>query len=172
MRNWLIRNFVLGTWVKAFGKTFHTLRAPRVLFPLIVVIGLIIGTDPAYPAIQWWDIVLLVILAVMMDFGFSFFPFSYFNLKPVKYDELDEEQQLDWLHAHHSGQLTTAKYDKNGMRLNGLTPDQVVEMKILEKLMESRYKDPWLSIKNIIPLLLSLALLVIWYNWIFPYFNS
>lgn len=171
MRKWLVRNFVLGTWVKAFGKTWHTLRAPRVIVPVFVTLGMVIITDPAYPAFQWWDAVILGVFAVMFDLGFSFFPFSYFKLNPVKYEELDDEQKLDWLRAIESGQLTTAKYDVLGNHLNGLTPEQQVEKRILVKLMESKYKDPIASLKNAAGLIYALILIVIWYNWIFPAFN-
>ena len=168
MRKWLVRNFVLGTWVKAFGKTWHTLRAPRVTVPVLVATALVIITDPLYPAIQWYDIVLLALLAACFELGFSFFPFSYFKLNPVSYEELDDEQKLDWLRAHESGQLTTAKYNKAGVHLNGLTPDQMKEKERLVKVMESKYNDPMESLKNVLPLLVSLGVIILWYIFIAP----
>lgn len=171
MREWLIRNFVLGTWVRAFGRNWHTLRAPRIIVPVFVTLGLVIITDPAYPAFQWWDVLIMIVFAIMFDLGFTFFRFSYFAKYPVRYEELNDEQKLDWLRAIQSGELTTAKFDIAGNHLNGLTPDQIKEKARLAAIVEAKYKNPIASLKNVIGLIYAIVLTIVWYNWIFPAFN-
>jgi len=179
IRKWIVRNFVLGTWIKAFGKTWHTLRAPRVLFPLFVFVGMFITMDPNYPILQWYDFILLGLLAVGVWIGFNFFSWSYFGLYPVKYEEMDDEQKHDFLRAVKSGDLTNSVYkriiDENGMTVyefaGGLTKEQEKELKRLTILLEQQYKSKWSGLKSLIPVGITILSVIIWYNFIFPYFN-
>lgn len=168
IRKWIVRNFALGTWVKIGGVKFHTLRAPRVIVPIFVITGLTIVTDPNYPAIQWFDIVLLSILTISFWIGFNFFKISYFSLWPVKYEEMDDEQKHDYLRAIAAFNIPNPEVEG---RFGPLNLEQMEEFYNLTQLQEVRYKKRFAGLKNLIPLVLSLITIVIWYLYIFPHFN-
>lgn len=159
----------MGTWITLFGKTFHTLRAPRVLFPLFVVVGVIITTDPLYPKFQWWDWISMLILSLGIWFGFTFFSWSYFKLFPVKYQELDDEQKHDFLRGIAAGVIKNPEQDN---KYGFLTPGQRVNFTRLTYYVENKYKGRFAGLKNLIPLTASILLVVVWYLLIFPYFNE
>lgn len=168
IRKWIVRNFALGTWVKIGNVKFHTLRAPRVIVPIFVVTGLVIITDPNYPAIQWFDIVLLGILTVALWFGFNLFKISYFSLWPVAYEELDDEQKQDFLRAIQGGKVKNPEQENKYGFLVGW---QIEEFHRLTLIQEERYSGKVAGLKNLIPLGISLALIAVWYFYIFPHFN-
>ncbi len=179
IRKWLVHNFLLETWTKLFGKTLHFLRAGRVLFPLTAIVGMIITTDPNYPILQWWDFVLLFIWFFGMYFGFSFFKWSYFNLYPVKVSELDDEQRHGHYRARLSGDLTNAKYkkviDEDGdttlVYQQNLTKEEWQDYHDLTKMMEKKLEGNFAGLWNLVPLVGSILLVILWFFFIFPYFN-
>ena len=163
MRAFLIRNFVLGTWIKFGGIKVHTLRAPRVLVPLFVAMALfVMGTTPMIYTLGVLDIIAVVIWLVIADFGFSFFPFSYFKLKPVKYDEFKSwEQKLDFLRAVKDLKVYNPE---RGEKVYGpLTERQMIEMKELVAIAEEKTKRKTYGLKNLLPLAASLLAIIIWY---------
>jgi hypothetical protein len=167
MRKFLIRNFVLGTWVVFAGVRFHTLRAPRILFPSLVAVALIVmGSDPYDYTLYWYDWALVVSWLVMADFGFSFFPFSYFKRRPVKIYELDREQRYDYLRAIYLGEVPN--YVVGAPRF-GLTDEQFEELRILKTYIDSKYRGKW-HLKNLIPLALSIIAIII-YVWVINLIN-
>ena len=165
MRKWLVHNFILEAWVNLFGKHVKFLRASRVLFPLVGIIGIIITTDPNYPALQWWDILMLIMLFIMLDFGFNFFPFSYFKKHPAKVEELTDEQRFSHYQARQSGQLTgdPAKHK--------LTPAEEKDYANLVVMMQEKYASNFAGFWNIAPILFIVIFVIIWFWLIFPYFN-
>ena len=168
IRKWIVRNFVLGTWVKLFNVKFHTLRAPRVIVPVFVTTGLVIVTDPYYPAFQWFDIVLMGLLAICIWLGFNFFSWSYFSLWPVTYEEMDDEQKHDFLRAIQGGNVKNPEQENKYGFLIGW---QIEEFHRLTQEQEKRYAGRFAGLKNLIPTGISLAVIVLWYLFIFPHFN-
>ena len=167
IRKWIVRNFVLGTWVKIGKVKFHTLRAPRVIVPIFVVTGLTIVTDPNYPAIQWFDIVLLTILLTSLWIGFNLFKISYFSLWPAKIEEMDNEQKHDYLRAIKMGVLPNYEYDG---KFAPLTAIQEGELTMLREELEEKYSSTFGGLKNLIPLGISLLIIAVWYFFIAPHF--
>lgn len=168
IRKWIVRNFVLGTWVKIGKVKFHTLRAPRVIVPIFVVTGLTIITDPNYPAIQWFDIVLLTILLTSLWIGFNFSKLSYFSLWPANIDEMDDEQKHDYLRAIKGGFLPNYEYEEK--RYAPLSAIQEGELTMLTEELERKYSKTFGGLKSLIPLALSILLIVVWYLFIAPHF--
>ena len=164
MRKFLIRNFVLGTWIKIGKIKVHMLRAPRVLLPLIVAIALfIMGNDPTDYSLSVLDWALVVFWLVVAEFGFSFFPFSYFKLNPVKYEEFDNwEQKLDFLRA--VGDLKAYNPAHGDKKYGPLTNAQKEEMSKLVKIAEEATDKTFYGLSNLIPLAVSVLAIVIWYN--------
>lgn len=179
IRNWLVRNFLLESWVTLFSKQIHFLRAGRVLFPLTGIVGMIITTDPLYPILQWWDYVLLFIWFLGMYFGFSFFKWSYFNKWPATVDELDDEQRFGHYRARLSGELTNARYiksiDENGNEVlkhqQNLTDEEWQDYDVLTKMMEKKHSGKFANVWSLVPLVGVIILVVLWFFFIFPHFN-
>ena len=164
IRNWLVRNFVLGTWIKVFGKKMHTLRAPRVLWPMFIFGALIImGTEPWNYSFEWWNSIIYFIWAVGIWLGFDFFSWSYFKLHTVKYKELDDEQKYDFLRAIKLGVVKNPEQDNKYGFLFGW---QLEEHKRLENLHNEKYKGKFAGLKNLIPLGTTILGILIWYIFI------
>lgn len=105
MRKILVKHFALGTWITIFGVTFHTLRAPRILFPLTVLTGLFIGgINPYDYTLGILDYLALANLLLFYWIGGGWFRINYFRLYPVKMEELDWEQKYDYLRGIEAGQ--------------------------------------------------------------------
>jgi hypothetical protein len=94
MRKFLVRNFVLDYRVKLFGKYYNSPRASRIIFPLFVITGIanILNDDFPTPTPLIWFLYFLVALAL-------FFGFVYFRFRPVKFNELDDFQKLQYGYA-------------------------------------------------------------------------
>ena len=164
IRKWIVRNFELGTWVKTFGKTWVTLRAPRVIVPTFVFSALLImGNDPTYYHLHWWGFVLLGLIALVFWLGFNFFNKGYFGFFPYTYDELDDEQKHLFLSGIRDGKIPNPEQDN---KIGFLLPWQAEELAELTKQQEERYKGYFGGLKNLIPLGVSLLGIIIWYLWI------
>lgn len=168
MREFLVKQFVLATYVKLFGKTFTFLRASRILFPMFTIIGMIIVTDPAYPALQWWDFLLLTVLTAAVWVGFGFWNWGYFRLFPFKYEELDDEQKQNYLDGIKQGKLKNPEQDYHFGYLVGW---QITEFERLTELQKQKYSGKFAGLTNLIPLGVTLVLVALWYHVVFPYFN-
>jgi len=179
IRKWLISNFILEYWFNVFGKHVKSLRAGRILFPLTGFVGLIITLDPLYPKLQWWDIILLIIWAIMIDFGFSWFPFSYFKKYPAKVSELDDEQRQAHYRARMSGELTNSKWKKvigddgNEVLINtqNLTPEEWEDFDHLTEKLEEEMKTPFAKFYRVLPLLIAIVAVILSFMFIFPALN-
>ena len=165
IRQWIVHNFIQETWTKLFGKMIHFLRAGRILFPLIGIVGMIIVTDPAYPILQWWDFALLFVLFVGIWIGFPFFKWSYFKLWPVSVDELDDEQRHGHYRARLSGQLT------GDPKKHELSDEEMEDYDNLTEMLQERYKGNFAGLWHIAPYVFVLLLVAVWFMFIFPYFN-
>ena len=102
----MIKLFVLDYKI---GK-HNIMRAPVVIMPLILITGLVLAYSPNYPIIDWYEYILLGLLAISVWFGF--FHWKFF---PVRWAELDDYQKWVYGIAVGSGQLTkpTSSYDVN-----------------------------------------------------------
>jgi len=91
LRKWLVRNFVLDYMFTIFGKTFNAPRASRIIFPLFVITGFFVATNPDWPTptLLIWFLYLLCASAL-------FFGFVYFRFFPVKWEELDKFQKFQY----------------------------------------------------------------------------
>lgn len=166
IRKWIVRNFELGTWVRLFGKNWHTLRAPRVIVPVFVFSALLImRNEPTNFTIYWWGYILLGLMALVFWLGFNFFNIGYFGLFPYTYDELDDEQKQDFLRGIAGGKIPNPEQDN---KIGFLVGWQIEEFERLTKLMEERYKGSFGGLKKLIPLGVSLLGVIIWYIFIAP----
>jgi hypothetical protein len=91
MRKFLVKNFVLDYRVKLFGKCYNAPRASRIIFPLFVITGMANALNENFPTPTIFIWVLYALSALSLFFGFF-----YFNLKPVKFEELDNYQKLQF----------------------------------------------------------------------------
>lgn len=163
MRKWLVRNFVLGTYVKVFGVKFHTLRAPRVLFPMFVFGAMfIMGSNPADFGFEWYHTFIYFIWALGIWLGFNFFTWSYFSLKPPTYEEMDDEQKYDFLRAINLGVVTNPE---QGDKYGYLTEEQLDEFKRLKEIHEEKYKDRFAGLISLYPVTISILSIISWYIW-------
>lgn len=89
MRNFLIKNFVLDYIYKVWGVTFRYTRGAVIIWPTFVITGLNIALDLDWPEIDLFDVLSLVWLLITVFFGFA-----YFRMKPVKFDELKDLEQV------------------------------------------------------------------------------
>ena len=113
MRKFLVKNFVLDYMVSIFGKTYNAPRASRIIFPTFVITGIanVLNDNWPTPTLFVWFMYLITLLVL-------FFGFVYFRFFPVKWEELDEFQKLQY------GSFNNHK----------LTTDQLAEwIKIFEK---------------------------------------
>ena len=73
MREFIVKQFEFSTHVRLFGKTFVTLRASRILFPLFVLCGIVIVGDPTTYTFYWFHVPAYLLLGLGIWFGFNFF---------------------------------------------------------------------------------------------------
>lgn len=92
-RELIVKNFVLDYSITIFGKTYNAPRASRVIFPVFVITGYFVATNPNYPTPNVFLWFMYAITAVVLYFGFV-----YFRFFPVKFDELDNQQKLQYGH--------------------------------------------------------------------------
>lgn len=165
MRAFLIKNFVLGTHVTIFGKTFHTLRSPRILFPATVITGLIVaGQNPFDWTIHWTGYVALSILALLYWVGLgNIVPFSYFKLFPVKMWELDDEQKYDFLNGIEKGILDWKNKDRNSFG-SKLFDWEKREFERVRKVIFDKYyyNKRFAGLSNLLGLAIAIASIIIY----------
>lgn len=105
MRKLLIKLFVLDYKIKfsLLGLKIDTniMRAPTIIFPIILTTGITITSSENYPTIDWYEYILLALLSLSVWFGF--FHWEFF---PVKWGELDNFQKWVYGIAVRSGKLT------------------------------------------------------------------
>lgn len=92
-RELIVKHFVLDYTMKLFGKTYSAPRASRVIFPVFVVTGYFVATNPNYPTPSFLLWVLYALTATVLYFGFV-----HFRFYPVKFSELDNQQKLQYGH--------------------------------------------------------------------------
>ena len=158
MRKLLVKHFVFGTWMILFGKQLHMLRAARILFPAFCITGSVITFyDPTSWTLEWFDIVLLIILALLVWIGFGFFNWGYFRLFPFTYDELDYEQKYDYLTMKQKGLLKKdGKFDTN------LTEEELQDLNLIKLLYADEIdKVRFYQIHNLAGLVIGVASVVI-----------
>lgn len=78
MRKFIFRFFALNYSFRLFGKDFNQLRASTVIFPLFVLEMIAF----------WYNIDILKILIAIPLIISIFFGFVYFEIKPIKSNEL------------------------------------------------------------------------------------
>lgn len=97
MRKFIVKHFALNYTVKFLGYYWTALRASRIIFPLFTISGLLI-------TYTGWHI-LTYLLAASTLYAL-FLGFFYFNIWPVKWHELDDNQKLQAGTAISSGHST------------------------------------------------------------------
>jgi len=91
MRKFLVKNFVLDYRVKLFGRQYNAPRASRIIFPIFVVTGLANAYNVNFPTPTAFIWFMYLLVAVSLFFGFV-----YFQIRPVKFSELDNFQKLQY----------------------------------------------------------------------------
>lgn len=155
VRKILVKHFALGTWVVFGGVKFHFLRAARVLFPATVFTGLIVTGDPSNWDWYWYSYVTFAIYIILLWIGGGWFPFSYFRIWPAQMEEMDVEQQFDYLRAIDMGHVKnpeTGKFE--------LTEAQRMTMGLHENFLHRRYHGKYHNLHNLLPLLVSILAIV------------
>ncbi len=91
MRNWLVKNFVLDYMVSIFGKTYNAPRASRIIYPVFLITGIsnLFNDNWPTPNLFIWFMYLITLVVL-------FFGFVYFRFFPVRWDELDNFQKLQY----------------------------------------------------------------------------
>lgn len=77
IRNWLVRNFVLDYMFTIFGKTFNAPRASRIIFPLFVITGFFVATNPDWPTPT--PLIWLLYLLCATDYFLDLFTLDFFQ---------------------------------------------------------------------------------------------
>ena len=91
MRKWLVKNFVLDYMFTVFGTTYNAPRASRIIFPIFVITGILVATNPNWPnpTILIWFMYLVTTISL-------FFGFIYFRIYPINWEELDDFQKFQY----------------------------------------------------------------------------
>lgn len=100
MRQFIVKHFALNKTIKVFGFYVTSLRIGRwTMLSLLTLMGVLaLGTPWGFNPIAY---LFLAIFLMMIFFGFF-----YFNIWPVKWEELDDDQKLQAGVAVRSGQST------------------------------------------------------------------
>ena len=163
MRKFIVRNFEFSTHVTLFGKTFVSLRASRILFPLFVLCGIVIVGDPTTYTFYWFHVIAYVLLAIGIWLGFNFFNVGYFGTAPVFYHELDREQKWFAFQVYRKGVI---KNDHPLAKHFLSIPPTIlaVEYSLLKDEMEKRYYTKrFAGLKSLIGLWVGIGSLIINY---------
>jgi hypothetical protein len=89
IRKFIVREFALGVFVKIFGIKIRMLRAPRIIFPTFISLMICEANYLPYYVVTFF----LILFMLEAWIGFSWFGVGYFDIWPVKWDELDEYQK-------------------------------------------------------------------------------
>lgn len=92
MRKLIIRLFALEYIASVNGIVLNWTRASNVIFPLMCINGAYIVLTDSFPFDTPVGIVLFSILVIALFFGFG-----YFNIKPLKEDEIDDPEMAYFL---------------------------------------------------------------------------
>lgn len=115
LRFFLVRNFALGYTTKMFGKYWSYPRAARITFPIFVVTGFVHVTNPNWPIPSLLGLLLFLLTAGCIWVGFPKLPLwfghGYFNLYPIKWEELDRDQKYQY-GSYNQTKLTSEQYNE------------------------------------------------------------
>ena len=153
MRKFLVRNIELSTHITLFGKTFVTLRAPRILFPLFVLCGIVIVGDPATYTFYWYHVP--AYLALLGGIWMGFFHYRFF---PYSWADLDFEQQYFYM----------LFYRKVGGHTKSILPTDnpywfANYLSTLKTMMQVGHSKRFVGLKSLLGLLIGIVSIVIWY---------
>ena len=81
---------------------------------------------------------------------------------------MDDEQKQDFLRGVNAGLLKNPEQDN---KFGFLVPWQKKEFKRLTAILEEKYKGNFAGLTNLISLGVSILAIIVWYIWIFPFFN-
>ncbi len=113
LRKLIIKHFVLDYTISIFGKTYSAPRASRIIFPVFVVTGYFVATNPNYPTPSFLIWVLYFLTALVLYFGFV-----YFRFFPVKFSELDDKQKLQYGHFAYESLTRNEKKEWDKLYIN------------------------------------------------------
>lgn len=100
MRKYIVKYFALDYFYNIFGIKLNGPRAGAIILPLFILTGLtscFLTPDWPNPSFILWFLYLLDVISL-------FFGFVYFHIKPVKWEELDENQKYQY--GFHGEELT------------------------------------------------------------------
>jgi hypothetical protein len=106
-RKFIVKHFALDYMSKKFiffGAYVNAPRASRIIYPLMVITGLISVTNPDWPNPTFLIWILYLLLAAALFFGFV-----YFRFYPVKWEELDDFQKFQY-GKHNANSLTIQQF--------------------------------------------------------------
>jgi len=109
IRKFLVKNFVLDYYGNWFGWKFNAPRASRIIYPLVVISGYFAVTNTDYPNPSFFLWILYGLLALSLWFGFPWFGAGYFSIWKPKWEELDDNQKIQYEHFH---QLTDEQHEE------------------------------------------------------------
>ena len=160
MRKFLVKTFVLGTYFRAFNRTWIMLRASQVLFPSFCFVGSVLTFyDPTSYKLEWFDIVLLAILGVLIWIGFGLWNWGYFRLFPFKVSELDDEQYFQYLTMRREGLIK-----ENGFFNTILSEQEALDRARLEKTFKEEYEGKrFYKLSKLIPSLIGVGIVIVGY---------
>ena len=106
LRIFLVRQFALSYQIRIGKFKLSSLRSSRIIAPLFLITGIVLATDNNPDAIQWYDICLIGLTLLSLFFGFC-----YFEIWPVKFDELDDYQKCQYF-FYDPTLLSNDQYDE------------------------------------------------------------
>jgi len=112
MRKLIVKNFALDYFGNLFGWKFNAPRASRIIFPLFVITGILI----AFFTPNWPTPTFILSILYLLDVIALFFGFVYFRINPIKWDELDEEQKLQY-GLFENGSKLTKEQEKEWLKI-------------------------------------------------------
>lgn len=107
-RKFLVKNFVLDYVLKIFGRMYVAPRASRIIYPIFLVTGYFVATNPNYPTPTIFIWFLYSLVTIVLYFGFIHFKIKRFR---VKWEELDEFQKFQYGKVKQDS-LTKSQYEE------------------------------------------------------------
>lgn len=167
MRKLLVKHFVLSTHIRVFGVGFNTLRAPRILFPVTVLVAVIVVGNPLTYDLFWYDYMALAFLFLMYWIGLGNFSFTYFGRWPAKWEELvDKEQKFYFLRAVDLKQAKNpwaTRYEFEHLDLEKRVLMETLEVELTVATKGARF---W-NLKSLLGLVVGILMIVGWYLYNF-----
>lgn len=95
LRKFIVKNFAFGYTIRIGELNISSLRCTRIMLPTFIITTLVIKeiTPTTY---DFYDYFLMLLSLIEIWIGFSCFGFDYFSLFPVKWNELDDEQKIQY----------------------------------------------------------------------------